>query len=101
MQPNSSAVWITLSEKILASMVCTPLVRMYLSSQRAGSPSYNLSVSLRSTAPLVGEPLAKRKTFSLRQSLSYKERWHCKAMPERLHKRITYPLCPAVTDLSF
>ena len=24
MQPNSSAVWITLSEKILASMVCTP-----------------------------------------------------------------------------
>ena len=29
-----------------------------------GSPSYNLSVSLRSTAPLVGEPLAK--PFTLR-----------------------------------
>ena len=32
--------------------------------QRKGSPSYNLSVSLRSTAPLVGEPLAK--PFTLR-----------------------------------
>ena len=31
---------------------------------RSGSPSYNLSVSLRSTAPLVGEPLAK--PFTLR-----------------------------------
>ena len=29
---------------------------------RAGCPSYNLSVSLRSTAPLVGEPLAKRRS---------------------------------------
>ena len=32
--------------------------------QRAGFPLYNLSVSLRSTAPLVGEPLAK--PFTLR-----------------------------------
>ena len=32
--------------------------------KRSGSPSYNLSVSLRSTAPLVGEPLAK--PFTLR-----------------------------------
>ena len=32
--------------------------------QRAGPSSYNLSVSLRSTAPLVGEPLAK--PFTLR-----------------------------------
>ena len=32
--------------------------------QRKGSPSYNLSVSLRSPAPLVGEPLAK--PFTLR-----------------------------------
>ena len=32
--------------------------------QRKGSPSYNLSVSLRSTAPLVGESLAK--PFTLR-----------------------------------
>ena len=32
--------------------------------QRAGSSLYNLSVSLRSTAPLVGEPLAK--PFTLR-----------------------------------
>ena len=31
---------------------------------RSGFPSYNLSVSLRSTAPLVGEPLAK--PFTLR-----------------------------------
>ncbi len=31
--------------------------------------SYNLSVSLRSTAPLVGEPLAKRRSFPLCQSL--------------------------------
>ena len=31
---------------------------------RSGSPSYNLSVSLRSTAPLVGEPLAERKTLN-------------------------------------
>ena len=31
---------------------------------RSGSPSYNLSVSLRSTAPLVGDPLAK--PFTLR-----------------------------------
>ena len=31
---------------------------------RSGSPSYNLSVSLRSPAPLVGEPLAK--PFTLR-----------------------------------
>ena len=36
---------------------------------RSGSPSYNLSVSLRSTAPLVGEPLAKRRSFPLCQSL--------------------------------
>ena len=34
------------------------------SGSRSGSPSYNLSVSLRSTAPLVGEPLAK--PFTLR-----------------------------------
>ena len=33
---------------------------------RSGSPSYNLSVSLRSTAPLVGEPLAK--PFTLRNA---------------------------------
>ena len=31
--------------------------------------SYNLSVSLRSTAPLVGEPLAKRRSFPLCQGL--------------------------------
>ena len=31
---------------------------------RSGSPSSNLSVSLRSTAPLVGEPLAERKTLN-------------------------------------
>ena len=31
---------------------------------RSGFPSYNLSVSLRSTAPLVGEPLAERKTLN-------------------------------------
>ena len=36
---------------------------------RSGFPSYNLSVSLRSTAPLVGEPLAKRRSFPLCQSL--------------------------------
>ena len=30
---------------------------------RSGFPSYNLSVSLRSTAPLVGEPLAKPFTL--------------------------------------
>ena len=36
---------------------------------RSGSPSYNLSVSLRSTAPLVGEPLAKRRSFPLCQGL--------------------------------
>ena len=30
---------------------------------RAGPSSYNLSVSLRSTAPLVGEPLAKPSTL--------------------------------------
>ena len=40
--------------------------------QRAGPSSYNLSVSLRSTAPLVGEPLAKRRSFPLCQSLPYK-----------------------------
>ena len=34
------------------------------SGSRSGSPSYNLSVSLRSPAPLVGEPLAK--PFTLR-----------------------------------
>ena len=34
------------------------------SGSRSGFPSYNLSVSLRSTAPLVGEPLAK--PFTLR-----------------------------------
>ena len=34
------------------------------SGSRLGFPSYNLSVSLRSTAPLVGEPLAK--PFTLR-----------------------------------
>ncbi len=44
--------------------------------QRAGPSSYNLSVSLRSTAPLVGEPLAKRRSFPLCQSLPYKGRWH-------------------------
>ena len=39
-------------------------------SDRGKSPSsYNLSVSLRSPAPLVGEPLAKRRSFPLCQSL--------------------------------
>ena len=36
---------------------------------RAGCPSYNLSVSLRSTAPLVGEPLAKRRSAAPRPVL--------------------------------
>ena len=38
------------------------------------------------TAPLVGEPLAKRRSFAVCQGLSYKERWHCEAMTERLDK---------------
>ena len=38
------------------------------------------------TAPLVGEPLAKRGSFAVCQGLSYKERWHCEAMTERLDK---------------
>ena len=37
-------------------------------------------------APLVGEPLAKRRGFTVCQGLSYKERWHCEAMTERLDK---------------
>ena len=37
-------------------------------------------------APLVGEPLAKRRGFTVCQGLSYKERWHCAAMTERLDK---------------
>ena len=52
---------------------------------RAGTKAaakYNLSVSLRSTAPLVGEPLAKRESFAECQSLPYKGRWH--EVPERL-----------------
>ena len=36
---------------------------------RSGCPSSNLSVSLRSTAPLVGEPLAKRRGFAECQGL--------------------------------
>ena len=36
---------------------------------RPGRPSSNLSVSLRSTAPLVGEPLAKRRGFPECQGL--------------------------------
>ena len=36
---------------------------------RSGCPSSNLSVSLRSTAPLVGEPLAKRQGFAECQGL--------------------------------
>ena len=36
---------------------------------RSGCPSSNLSVSLRSTAPLVGEPLAKRQSFAECQGL--------------------------------
>ena len=43
-----------------------------LSSARAsrpGHPSSNLSVSLRSPAPLVGEPLAKRQSFAECQGL--------------------------------
>ena len=36
---------------------------------RPGRPSSNLSVSLRSTAPLVGEPLARRQSFAECQSL--------------------------------
>ena len=35
------------------------------------SSLYNLSVSLRSTAPLVGEPLAKRQSFMPCQGLPY------------------------------
>ena len=45
---------------------------------------YNLSVSLRSTAPLVGEPLAKRESLAECQSLPYKGRWH--EVPERLYE---------------
>ena len=40
---------------------------------RSGFPSYNLSVSLRSTAPLVGEPLAKRRGFPVCQGLPQRE----------------------------
>ena len=36
---------------------------------RSGCPLSNLSVSLRSTAPLVGEPLAKRQSFAECQGL--------------------------------
>ena len=36
---------------------------------RSGHPSSNLSVSLRSTAPLVGEPLARRQGFAECQGL--------------------------------
>ena len=43
----------------------------YDSCIREGFPLYNLSVSLRSTAPLVGEPLAKRKSYPLCQGLPY------------------------------
>ena len=39
-----------------------------------------------SPLPLVGEPLAKRRGFTVCQGLSYKERWHCAAMTERLDK---------------
>ena len=46
----------------------------------------NLSVSLRSPAPLIGEPLAKPETPSCCQSLPYKGRWHCGAMTERLYE---------------
>ena len=40
-----------------------------VSGLRSGCPSSNLSVSLRSTAPLVGEPLAKRQSFAECQGL--------------------------------
>ena len=56
---------------------------------RAGL-SYRGKASLRTTsqsasqtAPLVGEPLAKRRSFPPCQSLSLWERWHCEAMTER------------------
>ena len=56
---------------------------------RAGL-SYRGKASLRTTsqsasqtAPLVGEPLAKRRSFPPCQSLSPWERWHCEAMTER------------------
>ena len=58
----------------------------YGASQEANRKEINLSVSLRSTAPLIGEPLAKPETPSCCQSLPYKGRWHCGAMTERLYE---------------
>ena len=56
--PNSSSLFPPLAAVVAVAPKGEPLAC------RSGSPSYNLSVSLRSTAPLVGEPLAK--PFTLR-----------------------------------
>ena len=49
---------------ILREKAAAEMQRPFFAWKRSGSPSYNLSVSLRSTAPLVEEPLAERKTLN-------------------------------------
>ena len=54
---------------LFAKKIQETMPRAEFSDRGKSLSSYNLSVSLRSTAPLVGEPLAKRRSFPLCQGL--------------------------------
>ena len=71
--------------QVAAPSVCFAAARIPLAAAPTAPPCFR-RWRRSSPLPLVGEPLAKRRGFTVCQGLSYKERWHCAAMTERLDK---------------
>ena len=71
--------------RVAAPSVCFAVACILLAAAPTAPPCFR-RWRRSSPLPLVGEPLAKRRGFTVCQGLSYKERWHCEAMTERLYK---------------
>ena len=68
--------------RVAAPSVCFAAARILLAAAPTAPPCFR-HWRRSSPLPLVGEPLAKRRSFPPCQSLSLWERWHCEAMTER------------------